>query len=196
LRGFLILRDSTRVEISGGIQASLAGRYATALFDLARESKAIDKIEKSLALLEAAIAGSDDFKRLIASPLIGREQAVGAVQAVAKTLKLDTVTSNFLGLLAQNGRLGQATNVIRSFRSLAAAHRGETTAEVTSAHPLSDAQLDALKVKLKARTGRDVAIQTRVDPALLGGLTVKLGSQLIDSSLRTKLNTLAHAMKG
>lgn len=184
------------MEISGGIQASLAGRYATALFDLARESKAVDKVEASLATLEAAIAGSDDLRRLIASPLVGREQAVGAVQAVAKTLELDTITANFLGLLAQNGRLGQATNVIRSFRSLAAAHRGETTAEVTSAHPLSDAQLDALKVKLKARTGRDVAVQARVDPALLGGLTVKLGSQLIDSSLRTKLNTLAHAMKG
>ncbi len=184
------------MEISSGIQASLAGRYATALFDLARESKAIDKVEQSLAMLEAAIEGSDDLKRMIASPLIGREQAMGAVKGVAQTLELDTITTNFLGLLAQNGRLGQATNVIRSFRSLAAAHRGETTAEVASAHPLTDAQLDALKAKLKARTGRDVTVQTRVDPALLGGLTVKLGSQLIDSSLRTKLNTLAHAMKG
>ncbi|CAM3054314.1 ATP synthase subunit delta [Sphingomonas antarctica] len=184
------------MEISGGIQASLSGRYATALFDLARESKAIDKVEKSLALLEAAIGGSDDLKRLISSPLVRREQAVGAVAAVAKTLKLDAVTGNFLGVLAQNGRLSQATNVIRAFRMLAAAHRGETTAEVTSAHALSDAQLAALKTQLKARTGRDVAVQTRVDPEILGGLTVKLGSQLIDSSLRTKLNTLAHAMKG
>ena len=184
------------MEISGGIQASLAGRYATALFDLARESKAIDKVEASLTTLEAAIAGSDDFKRLIASPLVGRPQAVGAVKAVASTLKLDATTSNFLGVLAQNGRLAQATDVIRAFRSLAAAHRGETTAEVTSAHPLSDAQIEALKVSLKARTGRDVAIQTRINPDILGGLTVKLGSQLIDSSLRTKLNTLAHAMKG
>jgi F-type H+-transporting ATPase subunit delta len=196
LRGLLILRDSTRVEISGGIQASLAGRYATALFDLARESKAIDKVEQSLAMLEAAMAGSDDFKRLIASPLVGREQAAAAVAAVAKVLKLDPTTTKFIGVLAQNGRLGQTGNVIHAFRSLAAAHRGETTAEVTSAHPLSDAQLDALRAKLKARIGRDVMVQTRVDPALLGGLTVKLGSQLIDSSLRTKLNTLAHAMKG
>ena len=184
------------MDISGGIQASLAGRYATALFDLARESKAIDKVEKSLALLEAAIEGSDDFRRLIASPLVGREQAAGAVAGVAKTLKLDTTTANFLGVLAQNGRLGQTGSVVRAFRGLAAAHRGETTAEVTSAHPLSDAQIDALKNNLKARTGRDVAVQTRVDPEILGGLTVKLGSQLIDSSLRTKLNTLAHAMKG
>lgn len=184
------------MEISGGIQASLAGRYATALFDLARESKAIDKVEKSLALLGAAIDGSDDLKALVANPLIGREAGAKAMEAVAKTLKLDPTTTKFVGVLAQNGRLAQANNVIRAFRSLAAAHRGETTAEVTSAHPLGDAQLDALKTKLKARTGRDVAVETRVDPALLGGLTVKLGSQLIDSSLRTKLNTLAQAMKG
>ena len=184
------------MEISGGIQASLAGRYATALFDLARESKTIDQVETSLATLEAAIGGSDDFKRFIASPSIAREQAAAAMAGIASTLKLDATTTKFVGVLASNGRLGQASNVVRAFRSLAAAHRGETTAEVTSAHPLSDAQLDALKTKLKARTGSDVTVQTRVDPALLGGLTVKLGSQLIDSSLRTKLNTLAHAMKG
>ena len=184
------------MEISGGIQASLAGRYATALFDLARESKTIQAVEASLATVEAAIDGSDDFKRLIASPLIGREQAVAAVKEVAAVLKLDVTSSNFLGLLAQNGRLRELGNVIRAFRTLAASYRGETAAEVTSAHALTDTQVDALKVQLKARTGRDVAVHTRIDPALLGGLTVKLGSQLIDSSLRTKLNTLAHAMKG
>lgn len=184
------------MEISGGIQASLAGRYATALFDLARESKSIDMVEKSLTLLAAAIDESDDLKALIGNPLIGRESAAKAMEAVATTLQLDPTTTKFVGVLAQNGRLGQASNVIRAFRSLAAAHRGETTAEVTSAHPLTDPQIDALKAKLKARTGRDVAVETRVDPAILGGLTVKLGSQLIDSSLRTKLNTLAQAMKG
>ena len=111
-------------------------------------------------------------------------------------MKLDPVTANFLGVLAQNRRLGQLGAVVHAFDLLAAAHRGETTAQVTSAHPLSDDQVATLKSTLKTRVGRDVADDLSVDPAILGGLVVKIGSQMIDGSIRTKLNTLAHAMKG
>jgi F-type H+-transporting ATPase subunit delta len=184
------------VDKSGAIQASLSGRYASALFDLAREAKAIEKVESSLATLEAAMAGSDDLRRLVASPLIARGAAANAVKAVGGSLKLDALTTNFLGVLASNRRLSQLGKVIAAFRALAANHRGEASATVTTAHGLSDAQVTALKAKLKARVGRDVAVTLKTDPAILGGLVVKIGSQLIDSSIRTKLNTLAHAMKG
>jgi F-type H+-transporting ATPase subunit delta len=184
------------VENSGAIQASLSGRYASALFDLARESKAIEKVESSLTTLESAIAQSDDLRRLVVSPLIARGAAANAVKAVGASLKLDALTTNFLGVLASNRRLSQLGKVIASFRALAANHRGEASATVTTAHGLSDAQVTALKAKLKARVGRDVAVTLKTDPAILGGLVVKIGSQLIDSSIRTKLNTLAHAMKG
>lgn len=184
------------MEISGGIQASLSGRYAAALFDLAREQKAIEMVEGSLATLEQALVDSSDLKRLVTSPLVARGAAANAIKAVAATLKLDTLTANFLGVLASNRRLRQLNNVIAAFRAMAANFRGETTAQVTTAHPLTDDQVKALKAKLKTRVGRDVAVATKVDPAILGGLVVKIGSQMIDASIRTKLNTLAHAMKG
>lgn len=184
------------MESSGGIQASLGGRYATALFELARDSKSIDTVEASLATVKAALAESADFKTLTLSPLIGRADASKAIAATSKAMKLDSTTSSFLGVLAQNRRLGQLPAIIRAFRSLAAHHRGETTAEVTSAHPLSTAQVTELKQQLRQRVGREVAVDLTVDQSLLGGLVVRIGSQMIDSSIRTRLNTLAHAMKG
>ena len=184
------------METSSGIQASLAGRYATALFELARDAKAIDTVEASLAKLRQALAESDDFKRLTTSPLVSRRDATNAVEATATSLKLDATTAKFLGVLAENRRLGQLGAVIRAFRQLAAAHRGETNAEVTSAYPLSDDQVAALKAQLRQRIGRDVAVECAVDPSLLGGLVVRIGSQMIDSSIKTRLNSLAHAMKG
>jgi len=184
------------VETSGGIQASLSGRYATALFELARDSKTIDAVEASLANVRAALEQSDEFARLVASPLVSRQDAARAVAATATALGVDGTTRNFLGVLAENRRLSQLPAIIRAFRALAANHRGETTAEVTSAHPLSAAQVDALKQQLRTRIGRDVSVDLSVDPALLGGLVVKIGSQMIDSSIKTRLNTLAHAMKG
>jgi F-type H+-transporting ATPase subunit delta len=185
-----------RVETSGGIQASLAGRYATALFGLARDENQIDAVTRSLDTLEAAMAESADFKALVTSPLIGRAEAGKAVRALTPTLGLDPITAKFLGVLADNGRLSELKAVIKAVRRLAAGHRGETTAEVTSAHPLADDQVARLKSNLKARLGRDVAIDAKVDPSLLGGIVVRLGSQMIDASIRTKLNTLAQAMKG
>ena len=184
------------METSGGIQASLAGRYATALFELAREAHSLDAVSASLATLKTTVAQSEDFRRLIASPLVGREEATKAIAAAAPAMGLDPLTARFLGVLAANRRLGQIDAVMRAFGALVAQHRGQATADVISAHPLSDEQVAALKTKLKQQTGRDVSIDLRVDPAILGGLIVKVGSRQVDGSIRTKLNTLATAMKG
>jgi F-type H+-transporting ATPase subunit delta len=184
------------VENSGGIQASLSGRYATALFDLARDEKAIDAVSASLQTLKGALADSEDFRRLTTSPLVSRAEALKAVAATAAALGLDPLTTKFLGVLAQNRRLGQIAQVIRSFNQLAATHRGEVTAEVTSARALTATQVKALKAKLKTQLARDVAVELSVDPSILGGLIVKVGSRQIDGSIRSKLNSLAIAMKG
>jgi len=194
--GNIFVWSFEHVETSGGIQASLAGRYATALFGLARNEQQIDVVTRSLDSLEAALAQSSEFRALVSSPLVGRTDAAKVIAALIPKLGLDPITGKFLGVLAQNGRLGELHNVIRAARQLASAHRGETNAQVTSAHPLNDAQLAELKARLKARVGREVTIDAKVDSAILGGLVVRLGSQMIDASIRTKLNTLAHAMKG
>jgi len=184
------------VENSGGIQASLSGRYATALFGLARDEKALDAVSTSLATLKAALADSDDLRKLTTSPVVSRAEAAKAIAAAAAAMGIDPLTTKFLGVLAQNRRLAQLGATISAFGQLAAAHRGETTAEVTSAHPLSATQVKALKAKLKTELARDVAVDLTVDPSILGGLIVKIGSRQIDGSIRSKLNTLAIAMKG
>ena len=184
------------METSGGIQASLGGRYALALFELARDSNGIDQVEASLARVRDALAESDDFRRLTASPVVSRGEASKAVLAAADQLGVDATTRNFLGVLAENRRLGQLPQIVRAFRQLAARHRGETTAEVTSAYPLDEGQVSELKQQLRTRVGREVSVDLSVDPDLLGGLVVRIGSQMIDSSIRTRLNSLAHAMKG
>ena len=185
-----------RVENSGGIQASLAGRYAAALFGLARDEQQIDAVTRSLDTLEAATAESTDFKALVSSPLIGRAEAGRAIRALVPALGLDPISAKFLGVLADNGRLGELGAVIKAVRKLAADNRGETTAEVASAHPLNDDQITRIKSNLKARLGRDVTIDAKVDPDILGGIVIRHGSQMIDASIRTRLNTLANAMKG
>ena len=184
------------METSGGIQASLAGRYASALFGLARDERQIDAVSRSLGLLAQALVDSRDFAELVSSPLVDRADAGKAIEAVGQQLSLDPITTNFIGVLARNGRKNQLQNVIRAFRRLAADHRGETTAEVVTAHVLKDDQLAALKQQLRVRAGRDVTIETRIDPEILGGIVIKMGSQMIDASIRTKLNRLAEAMKG
>ncbi len=191
-----MVRDQQRVEHSGGMQASLAGRYALALFDLAKDGGSLPAVEGSVARLGEALAGSADLRALTQSPVVSRAQAAASIAAVAKSLNLDALTGKFLGVLAQNRRLAELGAVTRAFASLAAAYRGEATAEVTSAHALSAAQVTALKAQLKSRLGRDVSVDLRVDPAILGGLVVKLGSRLFDSSILTRLNTLSAAMKG
>ncbi len=188
--------EPNRVENSGGIQASLSGRYATALFELARDANALPAVEASLATVSAALEQSADFRTLTTSPLISRTDSAKTIAATARKLQLDAITTNMLGVLAHNRRLNQIALITRAFGVLAADHRGETTAQVTSAHPLSVDQVDALKAQLKTRVGREVSIDLAVDPALLGGLVVRIGSQMIDSSIQTRLNSLAQAMKG
>ena len=184
------------METSGGIRASLAGRYASALFDLARSERQIDAVGRSLDALNQALLDSKDFAELIASPLVSRGEARKAFAALVSQMSVDQITANFLGVLARNGRKNELRAVIRAFRRLAAEHRGETTAEVVTARPLNDDQIAALKAQLRARAGSDVNIDAQVDSNLLGGIVVKLGSQMIDASIRTKLNRLASAMKG
>ena len=184
------------METSGGIRASLAGRYASALFDLARDERQIEAVSASLASLKGAMVDSPDLQALVGSPLVGRSAAGRALAATATSLGIDPTTTRFIGVLAHNGRLRELGSIIRLFETLAAEHRGETTAEVTSARPLDDNQVAALKTQLGARVGRDIRIDARVDPTILGGIVVRLGSQMIDASIRTKLNTLATAMKG
>jgi len=184
------------VDNSGGIRASLAGRYASALFDLARDQRQIESVGKSLDALAQALLDSKDFHELVTSPLVSRGEAGKAFAALAPQFGVDAITANFLGVLARNGRKGQLRSVIRAFRRLAAEHRGEVTADVITARPLTDDQVGALKQQLRARAGRDVTIDASVDPEILGGIVVKLGSQQIDASIRTKLNRLAQAMKG
>jgi len=184
------------VDISGGIQASLAGRYAMALFALARDERQLETVGASLASLKRALHDSEDLRELVSSPLVNREASLRTIAATGDAMGLDPLTRNFVGVLARNRRLSQLDKVIRAFEMLAADHRGEVTAEVVSAHPLTDDQVGALKANLKGQTGRDIAVDLSVDPSILGGLVVKVGSRMIDGSIRTKLNTLAQAMKG
>lgn len=184
------------MDISGGIQASLAGRYASALFSLARDEKQLAEVETSVATLRAALNESPDFVTLTKSQTVSRGAAEKVVEALSTTLKLDTMTGNLLGVLAHNRRLGQLSNILAAFDMLVAAHRGEVTAEVTSAFPLSEAQIDEIRKQLKDRAGHSIKITAKVDPSILGGLIVRIGSQMIDSSIKTRLNTLSQAMKG
>jgi F-type H+-transporting ATPase subunit delta len=166
------------------------------LFELARDQRQIEAVGSSLQTVAGTLQTSNEFRAVTTSPLIGRQDAAKAIAATAAALKLDPVTTNFLGVVARNGRLRQLPEIIRLFNRLAAEHRGETTAEVVTARPLDDEQVAALKANLRARAGREVTIDSRVDPSILGGIVVRLGSQMIDASIRTKLNTLATAMKG
>ena len=184
------------MDNSAGIQASLAGRYAAALFDLASEAGTVTAVESDLETLAQALAESPDLLALTTNPQIGRGAQGAAIEAVSAMLGTSELTRKFLGVLAANRRLGKLGDVIRAFRTIAARQRGEVTAEVTSAHALTDAQLDQLKTKLTAREGRTVKLSTKVDQGLLGGLVVTIGSKRIDGSIRTRLNSLAQAMKG
>ncbi|GMN04041.1 F0F1 ATP synthase subunit delta [Erythrobacter sp. MTPC3] len=183
------------MDISAGIQASLPGRYASALFELASEAGTVTAVESDLAKLQDALGESDDLRSATTNPQLSRSEQGQAISAVAKHLGLTELTTNFLGVLASNRRLASLHGMIAAFRAIAAAQRGEVTATVTSAHPLSDTQLNELKGKLTAREGRTVMLSADVDPDLLGGLVVTIGSQRIDASIRTRLNSLAQAMK-
>lgn len=184
------------MDIFAGIQASLAGRYASALFDLASENGSVSAVESDLEKLDAALSESSDLQGVTTNPELSRQTQGAAIAAVADQLGVSELTKNFLGVLAENRRLNALGDMISAFQTIASAQRGEVTAEVASAHPLSDDQLATLKDKLTAREGRTVKLKPSVDPDLLGGLVVTIGSQRIDGSIRTRLNSLANAMKG
>jgi F-type H+-transporting ATPase subunit delta len=184
------------VEHSAGITASLAGRYASALYDLARDRGQTATVEEDLEKLAQAMRESPDLASLLRNPEIGRDAAAAAIDGVAGVLGLSELTRHFLGVVAANRRLASLPNIARAFAEIAAAERGEVTARVTTAHPLDDAQRRELVARLKAREGRDVKIDATVDPDILGGIVVTIGSRRIDGSIRTRLNSLAQAMKG
>ncbi|MEL7446918.1 MAG: F0F1 ATP synthase subunit delta [Pseudomonadota bacterium] len=187
------------MDISAGIQASLSGRYASALFELAAENGpeagGVTGVESDLEGLGQALSESDDLTAVTTNPQLSRAEQGAAIAKVSEHLGLSQLTQNFLGVLAGNRRLSALPDIIRAFQIIAAAQRGEVTADVASAHPLSDEQLATLKDKLTAREGRTVKLNPSVDPDLLGGLVVTIGSQRIDGSIRTRLNSLAQAMK-
>lgn len=174
----------------------LAGRYATALYELADEAKALDNVAVDLKTLKALIADSSDLRRLISSPLIPRAQQAKAALALAEKAGLSDISRRFVGTVARNRRLASLTQIIDGYMALLAHHRGEITAQVTSAKPLSQPQADAVGNALRAAVGKKVAVQLNVDPQLLGGIKVKVGSRLIDASLASKLQRLQLAMKG
>ncbi len=176
--------------------SGIAGRYANALFDLARDENALDQTAEDMASLGRMIADSEDLRRLVRSPVIQRSAQAAALETIMEQAKMSALTRRFVGLVAGNRRLFALPDMTRGFAQLMAHHRGEIAGEITSAHPLSDAQLAALREQLKAAVGSDVQIDAKVDASLLGGLVVKIGSQMIDSSLRTKLQNLKFAMKG
>ncbi len=175
--------------------SGVAERYASSLFELALEAGSIDKVGADLDRFQALLDESEDLRRLVASPVFSAEEQRNAISAVAEKAGISGLVGNFLKVVAGNRRLFAIPGMIRAFRVIAATHRGEITAEVTSAHALSAAQETELKSALKGVTGKDVAIAVTVDPSILGGLIVKVGSRQIDTSLRTKLSTLKLALK-
>lgn len=174
----------------------IAGRYATALFDLARDGGQLDAVAKDLDQISAMLAGSADLVRLVRSPVFSRDEQARAIGAVAEKAGMSDLVRRFLGVVAANRRLFVLADVIAGFKRLLSHHRGEALAEVVSAVPLNDAQLAQIKSSLSSATAGNVVINAKVDPSLIGGLIVKFGSRMIDASILTKLNNLKTAMKG
>ena len=175
--------------------SGVAGRYATALFELGLEEKALEQIETDLGRFGEALDASDDLQRLVKSPMFSTEEQGRALGAILDELKIEGLTKNFLLLVSKNRRLFATPDMIRAYRAMLAEHRGEMSATVTAASKLTNTQVTALKQALKAGLGKDVMLDQLVDPSLIGGLMIKVGSRMIDTSIRTKLNSLKHAMK-
>ena len=178
------------------MMASMAGRYAGALLELAKDEGQLAKVEADLKTFQGMLDASEDLRRLVRSPVISADDKTKALTAILGKAGISPLSTNFFKLIARNRRLFAVADMIRDFRALLARQRGEVTAEVASAHALTPQQMQALKDALRAQVGKDVQINARVDPNLLGGLVVKMGSKMIDSSLRTKLDNLKVAMKG
>ncbi|MDX1483295.1 MAG: F0F1 ATP synthase subunit delta [Alphaproteobacteria bacterium] len=177
---------------AGGV----AGRYASALYELADSAKVLDAVADDLRALRSMLDDSDDFARLVSSPVLTREAQVAAVTALAEKAGFNELTVKFVGLLARNRRLGALRPAVAAYLAELASRRGEVTAEVVAAQPMKAAHLEAVKSALTESLGSKVALESRVDPALIGGMVVRVGSKMIDSSLATKLQKLRLSMKG
>jgi F-type H+-transporting ATPase subunit delta len=177
------------------VVTQIARPYAAALFDLAKAEGGVDAVEAGLKDIEALSGESEDFRRFLRSPVISADAKSGAVEAILTKANLNATVANFVKVVARNGRLFALPAIIKGFQQLAAQERGEVSADVTSATPLSDAQRKSLADTLKGKIGKTVTLTEHVDPSLIGGLVVKVGSQMIDSSLKTKLTAMKIAMK-
>ena len=178
------------------ITSGMAGRYATALFELARDEKVVDAVKNELDQFDALVNDSADLNRLVRSPVFGSDEQLKALSAILARAGITGLTANFLRVITANRRLFAVRDMIRAYRALVARHKGEVTAQITVAEKLSDKNLDALKSALKSVTGgKDIDLDVKIDPAIIGGLIVKVGSRMVDSSLRTKLNSIKFAMK-
>ncbi len=183
---------ATDEAMTGGV----AGRYASALFELANEQNQLDEVDQDLGKFQGMVEASEDLARLVNSPAFAADEQERALSAVLDWASVGATAGNFLRVVAANRRLFAAPDMIKNFRSLLASHRGEVFAEVKSAVPLSEEQLAALREKLQGSGAKTIRLDTKVDPDLLGGLVVKIGSRMIDSSLKTKLSGLQVALKG
>jgi len=183
------------VSDNGSISTGIASRYATAVFELAKEAKKLPALEKDFDALGVALLESTDFGELITNPVYSRDQLVTAVAAIGKKMKLTPIVANTLGLMAQNRRLFVLPQLVSTVKDMIALERGEVTAEVTAAKKLTKAQSDKLAKTLKVTFGKDVIVNVSVDESLIGGLIVKVGSKMIDSSIKSKLSNLQNAMK-
>ena len=176
--------------------SGMTGRYAGALFELALEQKAVDQVKKDLEQFDAMIVGSADLNRLVRSPVFGVDEQLKAIGAILAKAGIGGIAANFLRVVTTNRRLFAVRSIIRGYCQLVARHKGEVSAQITVAEKLSDANLEALKSALTSVTGgKDIDLDINIDPAIIGGLVVKVGSRMIDSSLRTKLNAIKFAMK-
>lgn len=194
-RGWPELEGEAALAAQNSVLTQIARPYASALFDLARSENQLAQVETSLSDISRLIGESEDFARYLRSPVIAADVKASALEAILARSQSNPLVGNFLRLVAKNGRLFALDQIIATFRELAATARGETTAEVTSAAPLTDEQARALAETLKAKLGKTVTLNQFVDPSLIGGLQVKVGSQMIDSSLKTKLAAMKVAMK-
>jgi F-type H+-transporting ATPase subunit delta len=183
------------VTREGTIVSGMAGRYATALFELALAEGTIDQVRSDLEAFDALVSESPDLLRLVRSPVFSAEEQSKALSAVLERAEIGGLAAKFLKVTASNRRLFSVQAMIKAYRALVAAHKGEVTAEVTLAEAPSERQLEAIKAALAAVTRREVGLDVKISPAIIGGLIVKLGSRMVDGSLRAKLNTIRHAMK-
>jgi F-type H+-transporting ATPase subunit delta len=184
------------VAATGDIVSGVPGRYATALFELAQEEHVIESVAGDLSRFQKLLDESEDLRRLVRSPVFSAEDQLAALDAILARAEIGGLAANFIRLVTRNRRLFAIADMIKAYRVLVAQSKGEVAAEVTSAEPLADAHLEELKAAIKASIGRDVDLALKIEPAILGGLIVKVGSRMVDNSLKTKLQNLRIAMKG